>query len=159
MAQEITWDSYYGEGDLEKINSFQKKNGIKFPQAYVTIVKKYNGAFVVDKNIFYFHSNLTGKEVDRGVGMFLPFGKIEGSTETMEDKRSFPPQGFPAGLVIFSAMGNGDAICFDYRENVDSENPPIVVWHHEGTIGGEDEISFVANSFDDFLELFEEEEY
>lgn len=100
MTQEILWDSYYGEEDVGKIRAFEEKYGITLPKTYVDIVSRHSGAFVVDKNVFDFYSNLVREEVERGVGMFLPFKKIEGSNETMEIKQNFQPQGLPKGLVM-----------------------------------------------------------
>ncbi|MFM2479674.1 SMI1/KNR4 family protein [Celerinatantimonas sp. MCCC 1A17872] len=158
MYFDLEFDSYYGDGDINQINSFENKLGYKFPKEYKEIVSQYNGAFVVNKNIFRYFSNLVLEEVDMGSGMFLPFGAIDGGTETMELKYKFPPEEFTKGLVIFSVLGNGDALCFDYRTKSNIEFPSIVVWHHEGTAGDKNEISEVAANFYEFLSLLYEED-
>jgi len=58
---------------------------------------------------------------------------------------------FTKGLLIFANVGNGDLICFDYRQNPKSDNPSVVYWDHE-----EDEdknVSFIAKDFDAFLSM------
>lgn len=157
MAVDLIFDSYYGKGNIEKINDFELAIGHVFPKEYKDIVSKYNGAFIVNKNVFKFYSRLVKREVEYGSGMFLPYGYIENVTETMEIKWKHPPEGFTPGLVMFSSLGNGDALCFDYRE-VSSDNPPIVVWHHEGSLGEDSEISLIADNFGEFLGILYEED-
>jgi hypothetical protein len=152
------FDSYYGEGDLSTVEEFENINGITFPDKYREIVRSYNGAYILNKNLFSFPSQLVGHEVEYGSGMFLPFGEIEGVTETMEIKKRYPPEGFVSGLIMFSSLGNGDALCFDYRSDSHKDNPPVVVWHHEGSPGGDDEISAVASSFQEFLDMLYEDD-
>ncbi|MGC5700178.1 SMI1/KNR4 family protein [Pseudomonas sp. NFXW11] len=149
------FDSYYGKGDFLTINKFERDIGYGLPVAYKSIVSEYNGAFVVNKNAFRFYSQFVEREVVFGVGLFLPYGSIDGVTETMELKRRYPPEGFNKGLVVFSALGNGDALCFDYRECL-NDNPPVVVWHHEG-MSEESGVSLVADSFEGFLQSLYEE--
>lgn len=155
----IIWDSYYGDGNISKINELEQVIGCNFPFRYKEIVKKYNGAFVVNKNTFKFNSALLNEEVEYGTGMFLPYGSIDDSTASMEQKWKFKPEGFPEHVVVFSALGNGDMLCFDYRSDPTSNDPRIVVWHHEGTPGSSKEVSFVAKGFEEFLDsLYEDEE-
>lgn len=158
MVSDLIWDSYYGEGDLPKITDFEKCINCNLPEEYKKTVKKYNGAFIANKNVFRFYSNLVEQEVEYGTGMFLPYGDIDGVTETMELKRQYPPEGFVDGLIIFSALGNGDFLCFDYRKVIKTANPSIVIWHHEGTSGGADEISLIAQSYNEFLKILYEED-
>lgn len=155
---EIEWDSYYGKGDLTEISSFEKMTGYVLPESYKQIVLKYNGACPENKDTFKYFSQLFNEEVESDIGMFLPFGEIEGVTETMELKYRFKPDGFVNDIIIFSALANGDALCFDYRHKSVSKEPSIVVWHHEGSVEEDNEISLVANGFEQFLEMLYEEE-
>lgn len=157
MRKDLIWDSYYGAGDSLKIAAFEKLTGYSLPESYKKIVSQYNGAFVDDKDAFKLFSNLINEEVVFGSGLFLPYGVIEDVTETIELEWKDKPDGFPAnGLLIFSALGNGDQLCFDYRNTPTTKNPPVVVWHHEGSTL-EESISPVANNFDGFLDLLFEE--
>ncbi|WP_124418985.1 MULTISPECIES: SMI1/KNR4 family protein [unclassified Pseudomonas] len=156
MIAGISFDSYYGPGSPVKIEAFERLAGIALPALYKEICVGFNGAFILNKPVFKFYNRLLGEDVTSGTGMFLPFGEIEGSFETMEIKYQYPPEEFVQGLIIFSALGNGDALCFDYRENRLTDDPSVVMWHHESTPGSDLELSFVAPSFSEFLgKLFE----
>lgn len=156
MFSGLVFDSYFGTGDLAKVELFEKKIGRSLPVSYKNIICKYNGAYVLNRPFFTFYSRLLGQEIESGAGMFLPFGEIDGTSETMEIKREHPPEGLVEGLVIFSSLGNGDFLCFDCREERSIESPKIVIWHHEAVSGSDGEISEVSASFDEFLELLYE---
>lgn len=158
MSLNLIFDSYYGVGDPVKIKAFEVEVKRVLPESYKSIVSEFNGAYVVNKPMFKFYNRLLGQPVEAGSGMFLPFGYVEDSFETMEIKHRYPPEGFVDGLVIFSSLGNGDALCFDYRTERNSINPSVVVWHHEAISGSKSEISEVAPSFDGFLGLLHEEQ-
>ncbi|MCW2295138.1 hypothetical protein M2262_005188 [Pseudomonas sp. BIGb0408] len=157
MSTSVEFDSYYGDGNSAAIAAVEQQLGRPFPNSYKDVVKRFNGAFIVDRPYFRYFSRLHGEEVESGTGMFLAFGDIEGCTETMEIKLRFPPEGLVPGLVIFSALGNGDALCFDYRECPPSEEPPVVIWHHEGVPGSEEEVSPVASTFAALLDRLYED--
>lgn len=156
MIEGVSFDSYYGQGSVAEIEAFEAQAEIVFPAKYKEVSIGFNGAFILNKPVFKFYNRLLGEDVTSSAGMFLPFGEIEGSFETMEMKYQCPPEDFVQGLIIFSVLGNGDALCFYYHENRLSEDPGIVMWHHEASPGSDSELSFVASSFSDFLEkLFE----
>lgn len=67
-----------------------------------------------------------------------------------------PPEFFPANLVAFAETGNGDRVCFDYRLNPKTDNPPVVYWNHDADIG--QDVSFVANNFEEFIQMLKEPE-
>ncbi|MGH1485265.1 MAG: SMI1/KNR4 family protein [Cellvibrionaceae bacterium] len=156
MSQEIEWDSYYGTGNIDQITLFEKKVGLIFPDSYKNIVSKYNGAYPASKDSFEFYNKLLKEKMVIDSGMFLPFGKVEKSNETMNIKWDHKPENFSEELLIFSALGNGDFLCFDYRKEPNSNRPSIVVFHQEGNDLSES-ISPVSNNFDDFLDLLFEE--
>ncbi|WP_448110603.1 SMI1/KNR4 family protein [Pseudomonas lini] len=156
MFSGVSFDSYYGHGNSAEIRAFEALTGKVLPAEYKKIALEFNGAFVVNKPAFKFYNRLLGQEVTCSPGMFLPFGKIDGSFETMEIKYQYPPEDFVQDLIIFSVLGNGDALCFDYRKNLLSDSPPVVMWHHEATPGSDLELSDVAPSFSDFLKSLSE---
>ena len=64
-------------------------------------------------------------------------------------------------LVIFGKCGNGDLICFDYRDDIKSNEPKIVLVYHDDFVDFDDGtssmvVNSVANNFDDFLKLLHE---
>ncbi|CAO1295871.1 unnamed protein product [Diamesa hyperborea] len=99
-------------------------------------------------------NNLIEEIESYGLGMLLAFDSDE--VETMEwmwkNRNNDTELPFPNNIVPFSLDGGGNLICFDYRKNISTNEPEIVVWHHEGA-GTEGELSFVANSFDEFLDM------
>lgn len=157
MRTDLVWDSYWGQTDLSLIEEFEKRIGRKFPPSYKEIVVKHNGAFSKGKDAFRFFSNLTRDYTVYGLGLLHAYGNVDSVTETMEWSWRHKPEFFPDGLVSFSRDGGGNLICFDYRADPATDNPPIVVWHHEGRPGTSEEISPVANSFDEFLDMLHEE--
>jgi hypothetical protein len=62
---------------------------------------------------------------------------------------------FEDGLIPFGGNGGGDMICFDYR-NHDGDNPPIVIWNHD--MGFEHRVVFIANNFEEFINMLHEPE-
>ena len=156
MIAGVSFDSYYGQGDSADIEAFEALAGIVFPAKYKEVSVGFNGAFILNKPVFNFYNRLLGEDVTSSAGMFLPFGEIEGSFERMEVKYCHPPEDFVQGLIIFSVLGNGDALCFDYRKDRLSDDPEVMMWHHEAVPGSDSELSFVASSFSKFLDqLFE----
>jgi len=147
----ISFDSYYGEGNLDLVDEFERREGFELPAKYKEIVSKYNGVFILDRNLFRFYNRLYSEYAEYDAGVFLIYGEVEGVTESMDImNRDFRPDGLTEGLVIFSALGNGDALCFDYRNTKTA--PAVVVWHHQGSPVEGSEISRVAESFSDFLD-------
>lgn len=151
LRDDLIWDSYYGEGDISLIQAFEKSIDQILPTEYKKIVSKYNGAFPEPDAVSFF-SNLIGKNVVIGVGVFLAYGDVESKSETMEWSFANKPENFPQKLVSFSLTGNGDMLCFDYRDIDHNQEPKIVLWHHEAN-QPEKTTSQIANKFTSFLDM------
>ena len=63
---------------------------------------------------------------------------------------------FEDGLIPFGDNGGGDMICFDYRHDKTTNNPPIVIWNHD--MGFDHRVVFVANNFEEFINMLHEPE-
>ena len=63
---------------------------------------------------------------------------------------------FEDGLIPFGENGSGDMICFDYRKDRTTDNPPIVIWNHD--MGLEHRVVFIANNFEEFINMLHEPE-
>ncbi len=63
----------------------------------------------------------------------------------------YPPEFFPKGVIAFGHVGNGDLICFDYREGKNNSDPAVVYWNHESN--PKTAVSFIAKDFESFLGL------
>ena len=63
---------------------------------------------------------------------------------------------FEDGLIPFGENGGGDYICFDYRNDKTTDNPPIVIWNHD--MGLKHRVVFIANNFEEFINMLHEPE-
>lgn len=64
-------------------------------------------------------------------------------------------------LVTFAICGNGDYICFDYREDTKTSDPKVVLVYHDDFVDNGDGTSSmvinpVAESFEDFIDMLHE---
>ena len=64
------------------------------------------------------------------------------------------PEFFPENLIVFAEVGNGDLVCFDYREGKDNPDPPVVYWCHE--YPENENVSFIAKNFEEFIGMLRE---
>jgi len=78
-------------------------------------------------------------------------------SELMISRIKNPPEFFPEGLISFASVGNGDLICFDYRADPKTDNPPIVIWEHEAA-GSDEAVSFIAPDFESFMNMLMSDE-
>lgn len=67
-----------------------------------------------------------------------------------------PPEFFPKNLIAFGENGGENKICFDYRQDQATDNPPVVYWISSHDIG--EDVSFLANNFMEFLAILREPE-
>lgn len=156
MRNDLIWEDHLGKGSISIIEDFENKIRRKFPPSYKIIVAEHDAAYVRPGS-FKFYSNLVADEVVFGVGVFIPHNENSDGAMTMDQIQRYT-EGLTEGLVAFSSLGNGDLLCFDYRGNTNTNNPPIAVWHHEGRPGMEEEVSPVAKTFDEFLDMLFEEQ-
>lgn len=163
-----------GPVDAIAIRIIEKTLGIKFPSAYVEFITKHNGASLKNDCFDFFNVSvkrqdtdgitfcditeilwiertdlLNSLEYDREVELYSREhgGKV--------DKVVYHPY-FEKGLVPFGGNGSGDHICFDYR-NKPMEWPPVVFWCHD-VWGDAERVSFIANTFEEFIEMLHEPE-
>jgi hypothetical protein len=150
-----------GEIDPKVIKELEAKLCVSLPRVYVAFVSKHNGASLNTKDCFNF--NRGGLKSSSGIA-FLNVLKIIDDIEsllhqTTEDENDPNPfkfyHYFSKWLVPFGENGGGDFVCFDYRENNDTDSPKIIFWRHDAWNSGE-RISFVANNFEEFIKMLYE---
>lgn len=181
MNERIKWNIYDAQLlDQALVEEVEKKLGVKFPKEYKECVIKYHGARPVQK-LF----NVEGME--RVFGKFLDYVKRYSYSNTLlecyvnETDEQYGT--IPTGVIPFADDPSGNYICFDYGEN--SVNPRIVFlnqdncisldiidgdWEESGIDIDEYEsekeaiqvlqrqtLQFVANSFEEFLNMLYEE--
>lgn len=126
---------------------------IKLPRSYIELIKNHDGG-TPKKDTFCYLDVVSQKLRKSGIGAFLSMQTK--NTLNMVYYFKQPAEYFPEGLIAFAQPGNGDFICFDYRKGKDNPDPPIVYWNHEADVGKE--VSFVAQNFEEFLEMLQEPE-
>lgn len=148
-----------GEISLDIVRDIESKHGIKFPHVYREFIMQHNGARL-DIDSFDFYDQVRGVPNSEG----LAFMKVENIQETIDDlldQSTDDPKCedifkfykyFDEKLIPFGDTGGGDMICFDYR-NHDQDNPPIVLWCHDNYDENWNRISFIANTFEEFINM------
>ncbi|NVJ60762.1 MAG: SMI1/KNR4 family protein [Gammaproteobacteria bacterium] len=149
---DLKWDSYYGKCDPYIIEEFEEKVGFKFPNSYKNLVTEYNGAFLLNEKIIKIYNNYFNQELNIDLGMFLPFDAGIDSSETMERSFQSASNYLPKGIILFSSLADGDALCFDYRTG-EKNNPKIKVFHFGGNERQGTLTSDVASNFDELIRL------
>ena len=149
-----------------KMITFEKKNicssgliqeienhiAVSFPENFKTLISEYDGESPNQECLDFYDTN-NNKNISTSAH-FLSFK--ERWYGSLLSTYQNPPEFFPKGLIAFAEDGGGNLICFDYRKGKDNANPPIVFWNHEADIGKD--ISFIADSFDEFLSMLKSEE-
>jgi len=145
-----------GEIDMSIIEDFEKYIGFCLPIKYKKLLAKYDGLYPIEDS--YDFVNVYGDTYE-GAITFISYG----------DGKIFDSQGIsdPANygipkLIAFGDFGNGDIICFDYRDDPKTCNPKVVHVYHDDYIRNEDGISsmvvnFVADSFEEFIDMLYED--
>lgn len=151
FSKESFWQQCHGILDNQRIKHVQSTLNIKFPCTYVELIKDCDGGIPLKSSFEYFDQSF--EEIWRGsIGSFLPLNFSEYG-DVISDNKS-PPEFFPEDLIGFAEVGNGDYICFDYRQSKDNSDPPIVYWSHGADVGCD--VSFIANNFKEFIGMLKE---
>ena len=155
--------------DISRLQWFRKKdsltleettslnNGVPFiiPEAFLNVLKFSNGGEL--DSIFEYYDISTKCMIQNALGFVYGVNRSEYNFGyDIINQHNNPPEFFPKNLVAFGETGNGDMICFDYRINPKTDNPPIVYWNHEADEG--QNVSFIANNFDEFIGILREPE-
>jgi hypothetical protein len=141
-GENLTWFSDPLPATEEQITAVESMLKRRLPEDYREFAKRFSGGWpnecdfeICDGTGGIFHASL-GE-------FFTLLPKHEKNLVTWMQRTEF----FPAELVPFGVDGGGNYICFDYR----SLNDPAVAFWHSGRRGLNDEISFVAKAFSDFV--------
>jgi hypothetical protein len=127
---------------------------------YVNFISKHNEASLKTRDCFdYPDPNLGGRKNGDSIA-FIRFEEIAQHIE-LEKIVNEQAEGdirymFEDGLIPFGDNGGGDFICFDYRKDRTTNDPPIVIWNHD--MGLEHRVVFIANNFEEFVGMLYESE-
>jgi hypothetical protein len=157
MEDKNFWDIESCEGIVcdSRIDFIESILGYKLPQLYIKLIKSCDGG-APKKDEFKYYNNYRGKISMSCIGSFLQLN--DNDSLSFFGYFSDPPEFFPQGLVAFADTGGGDLICFDYRQDKDNLDPPIVYWFHEVAGTGKD-VSFIAKNFEEFIGMLYLDEY
>ena len=144
------------EGKISEtfIKQIEKKYNISLPVSYSSFIIEHNGACLFarifdyqDPNIGVYKRNSSSIAFESVEDILFHIENIKAGEEPDWDDM----YKFEDGLIPFGDNGGGDMICFDYRKDRSTDNPPIVIWNHD--MGLEHRVVFIANNFEEFINM------
>ncbi len=155
---------FYDDGVVDSwyIENFEKTINFSLPSTYKELIMKHNGAgFFENEFSFINHKG----EKDGRQFVFKSFGEKEDVEESIEEAQIYVSDpkfyGIP-NMVAFASTGEGDTLCFDYRNILGNCEPKIALMIHDEYKTNEDGsiskiVEYIADSFDEFLEILYED--
>lgn len=125
--------------DESLIKNLEKQLEVKFPEAYTRIVLEYNGACIIPD-------------------AFIVSGRVESINNFHDISKTyeFVDERLPDRIVPFARDAGDNQICFDFREK---NSISVLFWDYGSPKNNGMDLSLIASSFDDFLDmLFEYED-
>lgn len=111
----------------EKITLISNLIKVNFPSKYIEKITL--GELINDgRSLFLYQDEIDKKHKVGLFGGFLAVIEEEYSVAS-------PPPFLPRGLIPFDEDGDGNLICFDYRRDAQSDNPPIIEWSYKQNNG------------------------
>lgn len=150
IGKNLTWFFDPKPATDEDITAIENTVGHRFPDDYREFAKHYSGGSPNERD-FEFPDDVAGTFYASASEFFSLRLNDDGNLLSQMEQTEF----LPSDLIPFARDGGGNYICLDLRSG--STRPPVVFWHN-GRRGLGDEISFVAKSFSDFVELLHEPE-
>lgn len=144
MKTDVQFIECGGEVDLTLIRQFEDNNQRTLPSSYIKLIQSCDAGRIQNADLVFYDSS-SKQHQQIGIDVLLAWNPQYKYSKFLEYYKN-PPEFFPQGLVAFGLDGGGNLFCFDYRTDPNTDNPPIVFWHHEY-----DEPSFLAKDFDEFL--------
>lgn len=144
-----------GSISIEVVRKLEKIHNLVLPKKYVNFITMHNGARISARVFDYFDPNIEEKNSDA-----VHFNRVEKIQDLItllkyDEEPDWPVEYlFEDGLIPFGDNGGGDMICFDYRTNRATDNPPVVIWNHD--MGLEYRVVFIAKNFEEFVNMLYE---
>lgn len=136
-----------------EINMVENTIGFTFPISYKEIVSKYD-KLKLESYLFKF-IDIYNREEERDLNFLSR--KKDNIENIFDEQHISNPEyyGIP-NIVAFGICANGDYICFDYRDDILSNNPKIILLYHDDFVENDDGsssmvVNFIANNFDEFI--------
>ena len=152
----------YGTIEIEVVKKIEKSNNLKLPNKYKQFIIRHNGASLY-VDFFDFYDNVHKRDSCESIA-FIRAEKINEdisdllyqSTDDPDDPNIYKfYKYFDSKLIPFGDTDRGAFICFDYR-NHEGDDPPVVLWCHDYYDENWNRISFIANSFEEFINMLHE---
>lgn len=169
----------HGQIDRKIIEDYAESIGYKFPKSYVELLSKHNG-LTPQNNYFEFldHNN---EFTDRDV-YFYSYGYEEIEIWDEEDRKKYEDsikkyeaielnqpdeymyEFMDKHIVIFGECAGGDLLAFDYRDDLDTDEPSITLIYHDDLIQispTENKLRTIklADNFTSFMALLKEDNF
>lgn len=144
-----------GKVELDILINIENEYKIQFPSIYSNFITQHNGARL-NVDSFDFYDEDIEDENSASIA-FIQVQKISKFIKGLLAESINDPDYFPKKLIPFGDDGGGNYMCFDYR-NHSGDNPPVVFWNHD-VYENSKRISFVANNFEDFINMLHKSEY
>ena len=144
---EVDPDNEHRSTDIGLINQFEAEVGHTFPLGYKELLREYDAVWLEDRDFEFIYNG----EVDGADVVFYGYGSHLAEHYKI---RNIQPDEYSHGdVVVFGTSGGGEHICFDYRQNPTTNNPPVVIMlHDELDETGKMLVCPVADDFERFIE-------
>lgn len=147
-----------GKVTMDAIQIFAKMYKISLPILYINLLAE-NNWLRLNTDTFDF-INLWNNKDDRDINFYGYKTESYYGSGTILDAQNFDIYGMN-GIIAIGFSANGDYICFDYRENPTSSEPPVVLMYHDQYVKDEQgnpkmAIVKIADSFEEFIDMLHE---
>ncbi|MCK9342619.1 MAG: SMI1/KNR4 family protein [Massilibacteroides sp.] len=152
--EDIHWIGVESNSDEGMIDCVQKILDLRFPDDYLSCVRKNPGGFPYPRNIIKHDGIKRGRSQFVGFLSFNPKNSVSYILTTCYAINYLPPGVDDRAnnvIVPFAGALHNDLLCFDYREGF----PPKVVYREFRMKGEEKPLIFLCNSFTELFELME----
>jgi len=146
----IRWYECEKQAAQERIDYVSRVVGVTFPKSFVNLMRECDGGTLEKRNFFFYNISVSF-EMGSCISFFLSFTQTAYEGDNILGFIESKINHLPEGVVPFGSNGGGDYICFDYRKDRQELDPEIVYWFRGAPEGKS--ISFVAKSFDAFIEM------
>jgi hypothetical protein len=136
-----------GSIDIQFINDFQIQIGYKLPSEYKALMSTHNAARLKKSSFNFKYEN----EDNSHSFIFLGFGTE--ISRTSQISRAQQTEYCHDHIIVIGVAANGDYICFDYRADPTTDNPPVVLMFHDDYDENDKMIICpVADNFESFID-------
>lgn len=152
MFRSLSIESFENSIDIDIINEFELSEGYILPASYKQLISQYNEVSFNENCFEVYDGNITtNKYILRFCGFNTNFFNIKDYQKKVRDKSDFGLE----NIIAFAITGNESVLCFDYREDLESNNPKVLFvnlneYEKYNNVTFKEHF-WVADTFDDFV--------